>query len=93
MKADAAGRGGFPMEVSRAMSLSKDQSQFYRQTLDMTRKQINDLNVQIEEELSKVKERLAELQNSKNAAKQIYDGVCKILGVENDLEKEETTED
>ena len=54
-----------------------------------TRRQINDLNSQIEEELAKVKERLAELQNAKNAAKQIYDGACRILGIENDLEKEE----
>ena len=73
------------------MALSKDQANFYKQTLEMTRKQINDLNNQIEEELSKVKDRLAELKNSKDAAKQIYDGVCKILGVENDLEKEEQT--
>jgi hypothetical protein len=71
------------------MALSKEQAQFYQQTLDMTRKQIGDLNTQIEEELAKVKERLAELQNAKNAAKQIYDGSCKILGIENDLEKEE----
>jgi hypothetical protein len=71
------------------MPLSKDQQQFYQHTLEMTRKQIDDLNGQIEAELAKVKERLAELQNSKNAAKQIYDGACKILGVENDLEKED----
>ncbi len=71
------------------MALSHDQQQFYRQTLDMTKKQIGDLNAQIEEELAKVKERLAELQSAKNAAKQIYDGACKILGVENDIEKEE----
>ncbi len=71
------------------MALSKDQAQFYQHTLEMTRKQISDLNTQIEEELAKVKERLADLQNSKNAAKQIYDGACKILGIENDLEKEE----
>jgi hypothetical protein len=71
------------------MALSKDQTQFYQQTLEMTRRQINDLNSQIEEELAKVKERLAELQNAKNAAKQIYDGACRILGIENDLEKEE----
>ncbi len=71
------------------MALSKDQAQFYQQTLEMTRKQIGDLNGQIEEELAKVKERLAEMQNAKNAAKQIYDGACRILGVENDLEKEE----
>jgi hypothetical protein len=71
------------------MALTQDQQQFYRTTLEMTRKQIEHLNAQIEEELSKVKERLAELQNAKTAAKQIYDGACKILGVENDLEKEE----
>ena len=71
------------------MALSKEQQGFYQQTLEMTRRQINDLNAQIEEELAKVKERLAELQNAKNAAKQIYDGACKILGIENDLEKEE----
>jgi hypothetical protein len=71
------------------MALNKEQTQFYQQTLEMTRRQINDLNSQIEEELAKVKERLAELQNAKNAAKQIYDGACRILGIENDLEKEE----
>jgi hypothetical protein len=71
------------------MGLSEDQSKFYKQTLEMTRKQINDLNVQIEDELSKVKERLADLQARKNAAKQIYDGACKMLGVENDLDKDE----
>jgi ribosomal protein L11 len=75
------------------MALSKDQAQFYQQTLEMTRKQIGDLNGQIEEELAKVKERLAEMQNAKNAAKQIYDGACRILGVENDLEKEEEAGD
>jgi len=71
------------------MPLSKEQEQFYQTTLEMTRKQIDDLNAQIEEELAKVKERLAELQNAKNAAKQIYDGACKMLGLENDLEKED----
>ena len=73
------------------MALSKEQVQFWQTTLDMTRKQINDLNGQIEDELAKVKERLAELQNAKNASKQIYDGACKILGMENDLEKEDVT--
>jgi len=71
------------------MPLSKDQAQFYQQTLEMTRKQIGDLNAQIEEELARVKDRLAELKNAKDAAKQIYDGACRMLGIENDLEKEE----
>jgi gas vesicle protein len=71
------------------MPLSKEQEQFYQTTLEMTKRQIGELNSQIEEELAKVKERLADLQNAKNAAKQIYDGACKMLGVENDLEKED----
>ena len=75
------------------MALSKEQTEFFQTTLDMTKKQIGELNGQIEEELSKVKERLAELQNAKNAAKQIYDGACKILGVENDLEEEDASAD
>jgi histidinol phosphatase-like enzyme len=74
------------------MSLTDEQSQFYRQTLEMTKQGIEELNVQIEEELAKVKDRLADLQAKKNAAKQIYDGACKILGIENDLEKSEEAE-
>jgi conjugal transfer/entry exclusion protein len=71
------------------MALSEEQLRFYRNTLEVTKKQILDLNGQIEEELAKVKERLAELQNARNAAKQIYDGACRILGIENDLEGDE----
>jgi ElaB/YqjD/DUF883 family membrane-anchored ribosome-binding protein len=74
------------------MSLTDEQAQFYRQTLEIARKSIDELNVQIEEELAKVKDRLADLQAKKNAAKQIYDGACKILGIENELEKVEEPE-
>ena len=72
------------------MALSKEQSQFYQQTLDMTRKQIDDLNTPDRGgagEGQGAPGRAAE--RSKNAAKQIYDGACKILGIENDLEKED----
>jgi hypothetical protein len=69
------------------MALSKDQTEFYERTLEMTRQQIQDLDAQIEDELSRVKQRLAELQNARNAALQIYDGACKMLGVENELEQ------
>lgn len=71
------------------MALSEDQARLYRQTMEMTRKQINDINGQIEEELAKARERIETLRTSLDAAKQIYDGACKILGVENDLEKSE----
>jgi hypothetical protein len=74
------------------MSLTDEQALFYRQTLEITKKSIEELNAQIEEELAKVKDRLADLQAKKNAAKQIYDGACRILGVENDLEKTDEPE-
>jgi ElaB/YqjD/DUF883 family membrane-anchored ribosome-binding protein len=74
------------------MTLNDEQEKFYRQTLEVTRKQIEELNGQIEEELAKVKERLADLQARKNAAKQIHDGACRILGVENELEPAEEQE-
>jgi hypothetical protein len=75
------------------MPLSDEQLQFYKHTLEVTRKQIRELNGQIEEELARVKERLAELQSAKNAAKQIYDGACRILGLENDLDTGEGSEE
>ena len=75
------------------MALSDEQLKFYKHTLEVTKKQILDLNGQIEEELAKVKERLAELQSAKIAAKQIYDGACKILGIENDLDTGEESGD
>ena len=74
------------------MSLTEEQAKFYRQTLEMTKKSIEELNAKIEDELAKVKDRLADLQAKKNAAKQIYDGACRILGVENDLDKTEEPE-
>jgi hypothetical protein len=74
------------------MSLTDEQAQFYRQTLDITRRSIDEINAQIEDELAKVKERLADLQAKKNAAKQIYDGACKILGVDNELDRVEEPE-
>jgi ElaB/YqjD/DUF883 family membrane-anchored ribosome-binding protein len=80
------------MKEAAAMTLTDDQARFYRQTLEMTKKSIEELNAKIEDELAKVKERLADLQAKKNAAKQIYDGACRILGVENDLEKSEEPE-
>jgi ElaB/YqjD/DUF883 family membrane-anchored ribosome-binding protein len=75
------------------MSLTEEQEQFYRQTLEITRRQIDEMNAQIEDELAKVKERLADLQARKNAARQIYEGACQILGIENDLGAAETQGD
>jgi nitrate reductase assembly molybdenum cofactor insertion protein NarJ len=44
---------------------------------------------QIEEELAKVKDRIAELQSAINASKQMYSAACMRLGVNNDLDDDE----
>ena len=71
------------------MSLTDQQRKFYENTLQMTRQEIDELDAQIEEELAKVKDRLAELQAAKKAARQMYDAACMRLGIPNDLEEEE----
>jgi hypothetical protein len=68
------------------MSLTEQQRKFYENILSVTRQEIEELDLSIEEELAKVKDRLAELQNAKKASRQTYDAACMRLGVPNDLE-------
>jgi hypothetical protein len=70
-------------------TLSDQQRKFYENTLQVTKQEIADLDRQIEEELAKVKERLAQLQNAKKAARQMYDAACLRLDIPNDLAEEE----
>ncbi|HEX2162639.1 MAG TPA: hypothetical protein VHM02_01680 [Thermoanaerobaculia bacterium] len=74
------------------MTLTEDQRRFYENSLTVTRQEIEDLDNLIEAELAKVKDRLAELQSAKKAARQMYDAACLRLGVPNDLEAEEDAE-
>ena len=50
------------------MSLSSDQKKFYENTLSVTKREIQELEGEIQEELAKVKDRLAELQAAQKAA-------------------------
>lgn len=71
------------------MSLTDQMRKFYEDTLALTRREMEDLDRAIEEELAKVKDRLAELQNAKKASRQMYDAACMRLGIANDLEAED----
>jgi hypothetical protein len=71
------------------MDLNDNQRSFYENILNTTRQEIEDLDGQIEAELAKVKDRLAELQAAKKASRQMYDAACLRLGVPNELEAEE----
>ncbi|HVR41912.1 MAG TPA: hypothetical protein VMS56_00590 [Thermoanaerobaculia bacterium] len=68
-------------------ALTPQQREFYENTLRVTRHEIEDLKNQIEDELTRVKQRIAELQDALNAAKQMYEAACNRLGVENNLEE------
>ena len=71
------------------MSLNDQQRRFYENTLQVTKQEMDELDRAIEEELAKVKDKLAELQNAKKASRQMYDAACMRLGIPNDLEAEE----
>lgn len=72
--------------------LNDEQRKFYENTLIVTKQEIAEFDRQIEAELAKVKERLADLQNAKKAARQMYDAACLRLGVPNELEEEDEDE-
>lgn len=69
--------------------LTDQQRKFYETTLQVTKQEISDLKDGIEEELSKVKDRIAELQSAINASKQMYAAACTRLGIANDLDDED----
>ena len=68
--------------------LNDQQRKFYEETRRVTKQEIGELENQIQEELQRVKQRIAELQNAQKAARQMYDAACQRLGVPNDLEEQ-----
>jgi butyrate kinase len=68
--------------------LTDQQRKFYEETRRVTRQEINDLENQIQEELQRVKQRIAELQAAQKASRQMYDAACQRLGIPNDLEEQ-----
>ena len=70
--------------------LSETQKKFYADALQQTKVEIQDLEGQIQIELGKVKEKIAELQNAQKAARQMYDAACQRLGIPNDLESDDS---
>ena len=69
--------------------ITDQQRKFYETTLQVTKQEIGELKDQIEEELAKVKDRIAELQNAINASKQMYSAACTRLGIHNDMEDDD----
>ena len=68
--------------------LTDSQKKFYEEALQTTKQEIQDLENQIQEELARVKQKIADLQGAQKAARQMYDAACQRLGIPNDLEEE-----
>jgi hypothetical protein len=71
------------------MALSKEQEDLYKKTMQEAKKQLEGVDALIERELQKVREKLAELQESKKSFRMIYEGTAKLLGVESELENDD----
>ena len=69
--------------------LSKEQKEFYTNTLNQTREQIKAIDQQIEEEIENFKKKMEELKSKRKVIKQIYDGAATLLGVPDEFADEE----
>jgi hypothetical protein len=69
------------------MSLSKEQTQYFQTTLEVSRRQIDEINGLIAQELARAQDRLGQLKDARDAAKEIYDVACRMLGVENEIDR------
>jgi hypothetical protein len=72
------------------MALNKEQEALYKKTMDDVKLQLDSIDSEVERELQKVRERLAQLQESKKSLKMVYEGMAKLLGIE--LETDESAE-
>jgi len=72
------------------MGISKDQEELYKKTLEDVRSQLSDIDAEVEKELQRVRQTLAQLQEQKKSLKMVYQGIAKLLGIESDLEDDST---
>ena len=75
------------------MGISKEQEELYKKTLEDVGSQLTAIDAEVERELQRVRQTLAQLQEQKKSLKMVYQGIAKLLGIESDLEEDsaETT--
>ncbi|HOM93830.1 MAG TPA: hypothetical protein P5517_03185 [Candidatus Saccharicenans sp.] len=72
------------------MGISKEQEDLYKKTLEDVRSQLAAIDAEVERELQRVRQTLAQLQEQKKSLKMVYQGIAKLLGIESDLEEDST---
>jgi hypothetical protein len=73
-------------------NLTDEQRQFYEEARQRTKTEVEEFTSQIDAELAKVRERIQGLKEGAEAARQMYDAACRMLGEPNELE-DESSED
>ncbi len=71
------------------MSLTKEQEELYRKTMDEAKTQFENIDAEMEQEIQKTREILANLQASKKHFQQIYEATANLLGIEVELNDDE----
>lgn len=71
------------------MALTKEQEELYRKTMEEAKKQLEQIDGDMAKEIQKIRQKLAELQESKKSFRQIYEGAAQLLGIEVEPEEEE----
>ncbi|MGH9380616.1 MAG: hypothetical protein ACRD2Z_08395 [Thermoanaerobaculia bacterium] len=74
------------------MQLTEEQKRAYITAMEVARREIEECDRAIQRELSRLKERLAELQGAKEAALKMYAAACMRLGRPNELEEADDVE-
>jgi hypothetical protein len=75
------------------MSLTKEQEELYKKTMDEAKLQFENIDTEMEQEIQKTREILAGLQASKKHFQQIYEATANLLGIEVEVENDGQGED
>lgn len=63
------------------MPLTKEQEELYKKTMEEAKTQFENIDAEMEQEIQKTREILANLQASKKHFQQIYEATANLLGI------------
>ncbi len=77
----------------KRMALTKEQEDLYKKTMDEAKTQFENIDEEMEKEIQKTRETLANLQASKKHFQQIYQATANLLGIEVELSDDDQAAD
>lgn len=73
------------MSADERMELTKEEADVFERRLQMARRQLEEIDREIERELEQARQNIAVLQQKRQGPLKMYDAACTMLGIENDL--------